>query len=477
MTGFAPDLDPETPGVVTDCDSIVPTVKGLSAANSLAPTGLPALADVPTGAYATQLLDGTKRMFAATNSNIYEAAGTAWTTRSRGGGYTGSQRQRFCVFGNNVIAANRTQVIGQAAPGGNFADIATAPGATIVVSVNGFVMAFDTVDGTYGDRPDGWWCSGIRDQTIWTPSLATQAANGRLIDTPGKITAGAVLGNDVVAYKANSMYLGRYVGAPVIWAWTRVPGDIGVSGPESVVTLGTQQFFVGSNDFYTFDGTVPRPIGDDIREWFFLNLNQQFRANIIGAVDLPRSLVYWHYPSTASADGSLDSVIVLNTQTGKWGHSLLDVEVPVLYVSGAITYDGLGALYATYDDLPDIAYNSPFWLIDQTVPGVFQGNVLYSLTGQPGPSYLVTGDFGDMVNYVFMRRMSPRYRLTPETGTATNYYRDTLGETATQDATATLTRNRFDFRRAAHWHSVRIDHPAAFTLDALDVDMRGVTAE
>lgn len=240
-----------------------------------------------------------------------------------------------------------------------------------MVSVNGFVMAFDTNDGVYGDRPDGWWCSGIRDQTIWTPALATQAANGRLIDSPGKITAAASLGSDVVAYKYNSMYLGRYVGAPVIWAWTRVPGDIGTSGAESVVTLGTQHFFVGPSDFYTFDGTVPRPIGGDVREWFFLNLNQQYRANIVGAVDVPRSLVYWYYPSVNSTDGALDSCIVLNTLTGKWGHWTVNTQVPVLYVSGAITYHGLGALYATYDDLPDIAYDSPFWLSDQTVPGVF----------------------------------------------------------------------------------------------------------
>lgn len=112
MQGFAPDLDPETPGIVAECDAIVPTVKGLSAAASLASTGLPALAGTPTGAYATQLLDGSKRLFASTDSAIYEASGGAWVDRSRGGGYTGSQRQRFCVFGNNVIAANRSQIIG-----------------------------------------------------------------------------------------------------------------------------------------------------------------------------------------------------------------------------------------------------------------------------------------------------------------------------------------------------------------------------
>lgn len=173
LTGFAPDLDPATPGVLTDCDGIVPTVQGLSAAASLAPTGLPALAGAPIGAYATQLLDGTKRFFASTATAIYEGAGTSWTNRSRVGGYTGTQRHRFAVFGNVVLASNRSEVIQAASAGASFADIATAPKAAILVSVNGFVMALDTTDATYGDRPDGWWASGIRDHTLWTPSLAT----------------------------------------------------------------------------------------------------------------------------------------------------------------------------------------------------------------------------------------------------------------------------------------------------------------
>lgn len=173
LTGFAPDLDPATPGVIVDCDAIVPTVKGLAAAPSLAATGLPALGAAPTGAYATTLLDGTKRFFASTAGNIYEASGTTWVDRTRVGGYSGVQRHRFCVFGNQVLATNRAEAIQQAAPGGSFTDIASAPKASVLVSVNGFVMALDTNDSTYGDRPDGWWCSGLRDQTVWTPSAAT----------------------------------------------------------------------------------------------------------------------------------------------------------------------------------------------------------------------------------------------------------------------------------------------------------------
>jgi hypothetical protein len=297
------------------------------------------------------------------------------------------------------------------------------------------------------------------------------------VDTPGRITAGAALGNACVAYKATSMYVGRYVGPPLIWSWERVPGEIGCAGPECVVQLDTKHFFVGPSDFYVFDGTVPQPIGQDVREWFFQNLNLPYRANIVGVSDVARSLVYWYYPSINSPTGALDSVLIYNTQTGKWGKRGLSVQVPVLYVSGAITYDTLGSLYATYDDLPTTAYDSPFWLADQTVPGVFQANTLYSVTGTPGASWLKTGDFGDLTQWSFLSRVSPRYRITPTTGTATNYYRATTGGTHVTDATANLNRSRFDFRRSARYHAIRMDHTGKWAVDGLDVDLKRTTPE
>lgn len=167
------------------------------------------------------------------------------------------------------------------------------------------------------------------------------------------------------------MYLGRYIGPPLVWQWTRVPGDVGCSGPESVVVVDTRHFFVGPSDFFTYDGTVPRSIGAPVREWFFANLNQTYRDRIVGVADLPRDLVYWYYPSTASTTGALDSVLIYNFRTDRWGKQALSVDAVLQYSSGQVTYDGLGALYSTYDSLPSIAYDSTFWLVDSTIPGVF----------------------------------------------------------------------------------------------------------
>ena len=159
-----------------------------------------------------ELLDGSKRTFASSTTKIYEASGGAWIDRSRVGNYSGANRHRYTVFGSVVLATNRSEVIQASSPGGAFADIAGAPTAMILVAASGFVMALNINGMTLGDAPDAWGCSAIRDHTNWTPSVTTQCAAGRLLDSPGAIRAGAALGSDVVAYKATSMYLGRYVG-------------------------------------------------------------------------------------------------------------------------------------------------------------------------------------------------------------------------------------------------------------------------
>src|SRR3546814_17303367 len=78
-----------------------------------------------------------------------------------------------------------------------------------------------------------------------------------------------------------------------------------ISDWSSDVCSSDLHYFVGPSDFYVFDGTVPRPIGGQVREWFFANLNASYRDRIMAVVDKPRDLIYWYYPSAASS-GELD---------------------------------------------------------------------------------------------------------------------------------------------------------------------------
>src|SRR5574340_1845847 len=101
FTGFAPDLDPTSPGIVTDIDNMVPTLKGYNGAPSGVDTGMDALAAAAITAGVMFKLDGTNRLIIGTATKLYEkSATTAWTDISRVAAYNASTTNpwRYSMF-------------------------------------------------------------------------------------------------------------------------------------------------------------------------------------------------------------------------------------------------------------------------------------------------------------------------------------------------------------------------------------------
>lgn len=465
LLGFTPDIEATTPGTVVDCSQFVPSVKGMKAAPSNVATSFPALSAAAQGAALLVRLDGSVRFFVGTVSQISEGVAGAWSNVSRGLGYSvGGNRWRFAQFGNDSVAANKSCVL-QRSTGASFADL-VAPKASFCETVAGFVILADCNDaGTglatgFGDQSDRWWCCGINDVTTWTPSLATQCASGRLVDAPGPLRGLRRLGPNVAAYKDKSIFLGTYVGAQSgVWRFDLIPGDIGCASHEAVVNIGTAHLFPGDDDFYSFDGSRPVSIGSPVRQWFFSSLDKSLRYKIAGMYDKANGLVWWFYPSTASG-GALDSAIVYDPRSNRWGTADRDVELPIEIVLDGITYDNLGALFSTYDDLPAIPYDSPFWIANSPIPAVIgTDHKPYTLAGTPGQWMFKTGLFGDDQAVQLVTRVNPRWVTRPPEARMTSLYTMDEGLMTTTGVPIAMSANsgRFDVLRAARWHAFKFD--------------------
>lgn len=471
IVGFAPDIDPTTPGVLTDCVSLVPTMSGYAAAQSPVSAGLPALPAECRGAAVMRKLDNSKRVFAGTQTKLYQQSGSTWADVSRTGNYTGGtdNRWRFVQFGDVSLAVNQTEPL-QASTTGAFADVAGSPKARLIESVAGFVMLAGTNEASYGDSPDRWWCSGLYDHTVWTPSSATQCATGRLVDAPGDIRALKRLGNDIVAYKERSMFVGTFVGAPLIWQWQQIPGDIGTPSSESVVNVGTMHIFVGQEDIYVFDGTRPVAIGAAVKQWFFRDVNPAYRYKIIGTHDRGKSLVKFYYVSTNSSTGAIDSCLVYNYLTKKWGRDNRTIEACVEYTSAGLTYDSIGSIYGTWDSLPAISYDSPFWTKEAVTPAIFDSaHTLMQLTGIAESASLTTGDMGEDMTFSTVTRVIPRFIKTPASASISNMHRNVLGENLTVEPATSIANGRFDMLHSARWHRFQIDTTGDIEITGYDV--------
>lgn len=465
IIGFAPDAELTTPGVLADCTNLVPVLTGMAGGPSaVTPAGVPALAAACQGAAVVTKLDGTRRIIAGAQTAIYELLSGSWTDQSAVGGYAGGSTSRWSItqFGDATIMANRADDM-QASTSGAFADIPGAPKAEIVFSVRDQVMALNTNDGA--EKPDGWHCSAVFDHTSWTPSTTTQANRGRLVSTPGPLTAGARLGEYAVAYKARSMFLGQYVGAPVVWDWTQVSGgDAGCVGKKAICDVDGVHFFVGEDNFWLFDGTRPIPLADGaLRDWWQANSNPSFRFLIECVYNRATNQVWIFYPSAGSQ--VLDHTLVYHVKSKRWGRANRTIQASLEYVSPAATIDGLTAYASTIDTLPDVGLDSQFWLSGGRALSVFNGsNQLVSLSGDSDASSLETGDAGDDDQVVLLQQLRLRYAVAPTSATVQTLHKMNSGEAYSAGVSGDMNDGKFDTLKAARWHRAQVSFVGPVTV-------------
>jgi hypothetical protein len=460
IVGFAPDADLMTPGIFTDCTNVIPYEAGFKGAPTPVAAAVAALASDCRGAVVATQLDGTRRIFAGTQTKLYELVSGAWTDRSAGS-YTGSSESRwsFCQFGNTTVATNLTDAM-QSSASGAFAAIAGAPKAKIVVSAsNNFVLAFNTNDGTYGQSQDRWWNCAQGDQTSWTPAVSTLANTGRLVAIEGAIQAAATLGDYVVAYKQRAIFVGVFVGSPVVWQWNLIPGgEAGAVGQEAVCDIGGAHFIVSNDNFWLFDGTRPAPIGTGVvRQWFLNNSSPTWRYRTKAIYDKQNNLVHVCYPSLSST-GACDATLVYHVLKKQWGRHDVTVEAPLNYIAPGVTIDGLNTYSSTIDGLPNIPFDSQYWVSGGQTPAYFNAShQLVTLTGTTGASSFTTGDTGDDDAVTMIDRARVRFLQAPTTATATGFFKMNEGDTLTSGATNAINDGKFDLRQSGRFHRIRFD--------------------
>ena len=473
MLSFAPDLDISTPEVLTDVTNMLPSLRGYIGAPAATDAGASALAAQCYGAAAVVGLDGTVRLFAGSAAHLYELSGTSWTTRTDTSAYpsgysNGTERWRFAVFGNTVLAVSKATQLQAGTAGSGFTK-QTAPKAECMAIYKGFVVFANCDDGStglstsYGDQTHRWWCSASFDHTDWAPSVSTQCTTGLIVDTQGPITALRAINNGLVLAKKNSLYRGDYVGPNVVFQWSLVSPQVGCLSQDAMVSVGFAAFFIGDEDIYSYDGTVPVSISGGIREWFFGRLSKGTSAPpILGQHDVINGRALWFYPANEST--TLNAVLVYDYKLRRWGAMDLAAEAVVEYATPGLTYDNLGGSYGTYHDLPSVPYNSPIWTGGNPVPAYFDGSHdIQLLTGASASSACISGYVGDPERWSMLRRVRPHYRTgsKPTAATCTPGYVDSRGDSVTLATVAADNNDRFDVRQTGRWHRLTF----AFTGD------------
>ena len=469
LLGYAPDADPTTPGVLTDCANLIPFEAGMKGAPVAVSVGYNALAAACRGIVSVTKLDGTRRLIAGTASKLYDPSGASWTDRSRAGNYSlgADDRWSFAQYGDATLAATPTAVV-QRSTTGAFADVSGSPQAKIIESAQGFAIAFNT-----STSSDEWYCSAYLDETNWSLSVANQCVKGRLVGGAGPITAARRFGDNVVAFKSGSMYLGTYVGAPEVWRWTQVSNDVGCVGQDAVVDTSIGHVFASRDGIYVFDGTTPRPLGTGtVRQWLNSDMAGSYQSKTQLLWDRANSCVWIFYPQ-GGGDGTVNRCAVFHVPTQRWGLANQTIEAVVSYSTPAITYDAGSLAVTTFDSGPAIPFDSLFWVSGSTGPAVVNSShVVATLSGANTSASFTTGDFGDDEGYKLCRNLRVRYTVKPTTSTATGYTKDAAGDTVASSSSQAQADGRHNLRQTARWHRFKVETTGDFEVTAVRPELQ-----
>jgi len=454
---FSPDVDPTTPGVMVDINNLIPNDRGYQDAPQLENLTNNPITDAgffpQTAVMLFSPTYGEWRIFVGATTGIYERVATGWEKRFTAGAssyFPWSFRQ----FGSAVLATLPfiTTIRTTSAPFFNTFNVITgAPRAlALCVTTTHQVMALSTSI----EERDSWWCSALGDHTNWTPSLATQAATGRLLSTPGPITGGIEFGPHIVAFKERSMYWMRYVNVPVVWATEVISNEVGAISNQSILDVGERILFVGPSDIYSFDGTRPVAIGAGVKRWFFDRLYRPYQDHIKGVYDETTGCAWWWYPTSDQDLRTNKNAIVLHVPSGRWGHASVEVGAPLVLRESDKTS---ATLWAQYDHGPSI------------IGAVMDGD-LQAVRERTAEATIRLGWFGDDMTQSTLTKLRPRFLDAPPSATGTFYKTDDL-DTEELSKISELVRGSFDTNQNANWHSAEMVLRAPFEVAGISHDI------
>jgi hypothetical protein len=356
---------------------------------------------------ALQKTDGTGRLFACTATKIYEVTSSAVTDRSAGGGsYTTAAMWNAGQYGDVSIYTSFTNNV-QASSSAAFADLAGTPPKARYVCTQSLAVALAAYNDGVNTYEDGIWISDIGDHTTWTPSASNEAANLRLLQTPGPIVGLAPFKGDIIAFKNNSCYRISYVGLPTIWQARLISDNTGAAGQATICVCGDAIVFGSNNGWYVFDGQSVQKIAPGADNL----VNSSPIADSFGSVEargasvtLPNSSYYDPYTGLAHF-GSTSKTWVIQMTPGD-GYGAFGVYKPHPQTGRCLVRGTAAALVGAGLNAASPGYNSTVcWFLVSSSNSAPYTSAGWTLTS--AIMFLQTAYMGDPQTKTYFNRAIP----------------------------------------------------------------------
>jgi hypothetical protein len=156
--------------------------------------------------------------------------------------------------------------------------------------------------------------SDQEDISNWTPAATNQAGSLRLSDGTEIIDA-IQARQEVLVWTDSALYGLQYLGAPEVWGAQLLGTNITIASPNAAVYSGNIAYWMGTNKFYYYDGTV-KTLPCEVRSYVFDDFNQEQADQVICGSNEQFDEIWWFYCSAGATRN--DRYVVYNYVENVW---------------------------------------------------------------------------------------------------------------------------------------------------------------
>ena len=278
---------------------------------------------------------------------------------------------------------------------GGASDVPTIVNKTFVSDIFRFAFCFGANDlGAVALDPMLIRWSNQEDVANWTPAATNQAGSLRLSRGSEIITA-LQARQEILIWSDTALYGLQYLGAPEVWGAQLLGDNITIASTNAAVYSGNIAYWMGTDKFYSYDGTV-KTLPCSVRSYVFNDFNTSQYAQVAGGTNERFDEIWWFYCSagvtqndryvvynylqdiwyygTLARSAWIDSDLRENPMAATYSNNLVNHEVGYDSQEGAVASAITATLLSSEFDLDD---GDKFMFINRVLPDVtFEGSTV-----------------------------------------------------------------------------------------------------
>lgn len=172
--------------------------------------------------------------------------------------------------------------------------------------------------------------SDSSDPTNWDAADLTTTSGDNRLSSGSFIVTAIQNREEILIWTDTSLYTMTYVGPPYGYGFNYVGSNFDIIGPNAKIVTGSVAYWMGSNNFYTYNGRI-EPLPSTVRDYVFLDIDLDNGDKVYCSADSGNNEIIWFYPSKSqseedgvtSANVDVDRYVVYNYADNAWYYGSL----------------------------------------------------------------------------------------------------------------------------------------------------------